>query len=193
MRGPPCFLFSISHQWKAVMCRTLTAHHTVCMNLCIGWQYQFRKSPLSHGWWTTVKSVADIWLSTWTESEICQLSPSCWMETLGCTPTVGWPQGGTVLMNTLLALKMMCNWLNRVKLGLTERLMSFERHVNRKPTGWWTQCMWIQNTWGPLIQTRRSSRYLLAPLNWKWARVAWGRIVCVTVGGCIRSGRWIMN
>ena len=27
MRGPPCFLFSISHQWKAVMCRTLTVHH----------------------------------------------------------------------------------------------------------------------------------------------------------------------
>ena len=28
MRGPPSFLVSISHQWKAVMCRTLTAHHT---------------------------------------------------------------------------------------------------------------------------------------------------------------------
>ena len=27
MRGPPSFLFSISHEWKAVMCRTLTAHH----------------------------------------------------------------------------------------------------------------------------------------------------------------------
>ena len=31
MRGPPSFLVSISHQWKAVMCRTLTAHHTVYM------------------------------------------------------------------------------------------------------------------------------------------------------------------
>ena len=27
MRGPPSFLVSISHQWKAVMCRTLTVHH----------------------------------------------------------------------------------------------------------------------------------------------------------------------
>ena len=26
MRGPPSFLVSISHWWKAVMCRTLTAH-----------------------------------------------------------------------------------------------------------------------------------------------------------------------
>ena len=27
MRGPPTVLVSILHQWKAVMCRTLTAHH----------------------------------------------------------------------------------------------------------------------------------------------------------------------
>ena len=27
IRGPPSFLFSIAHQWKAVMCRTLTVHH----------------------------------------------------------------------------------------------------------------------------------------------------------------------
>ena len=31
MRGPPSFLVSISHQWKAVMCRTLTVHHILYM------------------------------------------------------------------------------------------------------------------------------------------------------------------
>ena len=34
MRGPPSYLFSISLQWKAVMCRTLTAHNICVSSVC---------------------------------------------------------------------------------------------------------------------------------------------------------------